>query len=258
MVNDVKEMIRRRFGGLSLDNRGSALVSVVAVAIFLSVIATTILYISGKNYQIKANDYQNKNTFYQAEMALDELKGALAADVSDAFRFAYEEVMPEFANLDNGDNRNKDFKNYYFDYLFYKWTGATKYDTDIPGDVVTHVAPGDESLYDTVSNFASSLPDFNTCFIKYTKEEAIALGDEAMCIAWDENKPGRFIIKNVRVWCTENGYTSYICTDIALDPPSYYMGVTKPPAGGTPGPQDTEKEKLYMGDYILYMNWHKY
>lgn len=53
-------MKQKRWKYIQLNNSGSALISVVAVAIFLSVIATTIIYISGKNYQIKANDYQNK------------------------------------------------------------------------------------------------------------------------------------------------------------------------------------------------------
>lgn len=254
MISDRKKTVHRRLNCLPLNNSGSALVSVVAVAVFLSVIATTVVYITGKNYQIKANDYQNKNTFYQAEMALDEFKGALAADVSEAFQFAYRKVMPDFAYLNSGDERNKKFKQYYFDYLFYKWTGATKYGTDIPGDVTTHVAVRGDSIYTTVSNFTSGLPNFDTYFIK---EDELASGDEKMCVAFDDKKEGRFIIKNVRVWCTENGYSSYICTDIAMDPPAYYMGITTPPAGGTPGAADT-KEKLYMGDYILYMNWHKY
>ncbi len=86
-----------------------------------------------------------------------------------------------------------------------------------------------------------------------------------MCVALDPETPGRFILKNVRVRCSQNGYSSYICTDIALDPPAYYMGRSN--AGGEeegaePGegsvPKDIEKKKLYMGDYILYMNWHKY
>ncbi|MDE7322439.1 MAG: hypothetical protein K2N73_06840 [Lachnospiraceae bacterium] len=255
MISEIKKMIHRRLKRFSLNNGGSALVSVVAVAVFLSVIATTIVYISGKNYQIKANDYQNKNTFYKAEMALDEFKGALAADVSDAFKFAYKEVMPDFAYLENGDDRNENFKKYYFDYLFYKWTGATKYGTDIPSDVTTHVTIRGESIYTTVANFTSGLTNFDTYFIK---EDELASGDEKMCVAFDDKKEGRFIIKNVRVWCTENGYSSYICTDIAMDPPVYYMGVTTPPAGGTPDAEDTKKDKLYMGDYILYMNWHKY
>ena len=249
MIGDIKKMIRRRLKWFSLDNSGSALVSVVVVAVFLSVIATTIVYISGKNFQIKANDYQNKNTFYKAEMALDEFKGALAADVSEAFKFAYKEVMPDFAYLDNGDDRNEKFKEYYFDYLYYKWTGATKHETDIPGDVTTHVNVRGESIYETVANFTAGLPNFSTYFIK---EDELASGDEKMCVAWDTNKPGRFIIKNVRVWCTENGYSSYICTDIAMDSPAYYMGITTTPA------EDMNKDKLYMGDYILYMNWHKY
>lgn len=254
MINVKRRTIHKWLDRLTMNNSGSALVSVVAVAVFLSVIATTIIYISGKNYQIKANDYQNKNTFYQAEMALDEFKGALAADVSEAFQFAYREVMPDFAYLDNGDDRNTKFKKYYFDYLFYKWTGATKYGTDIPGDVTTHVAVRGESIYTTVANFTSGLPSFDTYFIK---EDELASGDERMCVAFDDKKEGRFIIKNVRVWCTENGYSSYICTDIAMDPPAYYMGITTPSAGGDSDAADT-REKLYMGDFILYMNWHKY
>ncbi len=253
MISDVKKMTRRRLKRFLPDNSGSALVSVVAVAVFLSVIATTIVYISGKNYQIKANDYQNKNTFYKAEMALDEFKGALAADVSEAFQFAYREVMPDFAYLDNGDARNEKFKKYYFNYLYYKWTGNTKdQDVDIPNDVTTHVSVRGESIYDTVANFTAGLPSFNTYFIK---KDELASGDKEMKVALDQNKEGRFIISNVRVWCTENGYSSYICTDIAMDAPAYYMGVTTPPAGGA---EDTVKDKLYMGDYILYMNWHKY
>ncbi len=43
-------MKQKRWKYIQLNNSGSALISVVAVAIFLSVIATTIIYISGKNY----------------------------------------------------------------------------------------------------------------------------------------------------------------------------------------------------------------
>ncbi len=256
-------MKQKRWKYIQLNNSGSALISVVAVAIFLSVIATTIIYISGKNYQIKANDYQNKNTFYQAEMALDELKGALAADVSEAFKYAYREVMPEYVTKESGDKRNQDFHTIYFDCLYYMWTGATKYGTDIGKDeITTHVTVPGESVYTTVENFAADLPNFQQYFIP---EDKIAEEDEKMCVALDPETPGRFIIKNVRVRCSQNGYSSYICTDIALDPPAYYMGRSN--AGGEeegaePGdgfvPKDIEKKKLYMGDYILYMNWHKY
>lgn len=242
------------------DDRGSALVSVMAVAIFLSIIATTIIYISGKNYQIKANDYQNKNTFYQAEMALDEFKGALVTDVSEAFVFAYGDVMPNFTEYGSGDERNKQYREKYFDYLYYKWTGATKYGTDIPSSVSSHVGAAGESIYITAAEFANDagLENFKKYFIP---EDKVASGDEKMGVALDPNKPGRFILKNIRVSCTDKGYSSYICTDIAMDTPAYYMGSTSttPAADAAPSgsPDDTVK-RLYMGDYILYMNWHKY
>ncbi len=59
-----------------------------------------------------------------------------------------------------------------------------------------------------------------------------------MCVALDPETPGRFIIKNVRVRCSQNGYSSYICTDIALDPPAYYMGRSN--AGGEERAQNPE------------------
>lgn len=276
MKRIIKKVCRKRFKYFRLNNDGAALISVMAVAIFLSVIATTIVYISGKNFQIKANDYQNKNTFYQAEMALDEFKGALASDVSEAFNFAYGDIMPNYVDKGSGDARNEEYKKKFFDYLYYKWTGATKYGTDIPtkddaGNNVTHVTVAGESIYKTAENYAekAGLENFKKYFIPEDKIDAS--GDEKMCVAYDDKRPGRFILKNIRVSCTKNGYSSYICTDIAMEAPSYYMGITAPPAGGgtppatppadeeTPSaiPKDTV-EKLYMGDYILYMNWHKY
>lgn len=270
MISIVDKLLRKWLERIKLNNEGTALISVVAVAIFLSVIATTIIYISGKNYQIKANDYQNKNTFYQAEMALDEFKAALADDVSEAFKFAYREFMTDYANQPSGDKLNELYQQRYFDYLYYKWTKEVKYGTDIPDDVESYVTVKGESIYTTVETFIAKsgheLKHFKEYFIK---EDKLAVGDEKMelgCIDTPD-KRGRFILKNIRVSYTNKGYSSYICTDIAMDPPAYYMGVSNiaesegegtPGGGGTPAiPKDTT-DRLYMGEYILYMNWHKY
>lgn len=265
MSGESKTEVRRRVGmkrlkNLRTDNRGSALVSVMAVAIFLSIIATTIIYISGKNYQIKANDYQNKNTFYKAEMALDEFKGALASDVSEAFAFAYGDVMTNFTNYKDGDKRNEEYRKKYCDYLYYKWTGdedAVPYGTKMPSGVSAHVAKGG-SIYEGALAFAAAegLTNFEQYFIREDKLEA---GDEKMGVVLDVNISGRVILRNIRVKYTENGYSSYICTDIAFDPPAYYMGATTPVAGApVPASPKDNVERLYMGDYILYKNWHEY
>ena len=56
--------------GKKLDNRGSALLIVILVVGFLTILATTLLYISGMNFQIKQADYQNKKNFYTGETGL--------------------------------------------------------------------------------------------------------------------------------------------------------------------------------------------
>lgn len=266
MIRIVDKLLRKCLKRIKLDNKGAALISVVAVTIFLSIVATTIIYISGKNYQIKANDYQNKNTFYQAEMALDEFKAALADDVSEAFKFAYREFMTDYANQTSGDKLNELYQERFFDYLYYKWTKEVKYGTDIPDNVESYVTAKGESVYKTVEKFIAEsghgLENFKEYFIK---EDRLAAGDEKMELGWIDipDKRGRFILKNIRVSYSDKGYSSYICTDIAMDPPAYYMGSstagTEPPeGGGTPGTPKDKVDRLYMGEYILYMNWHKY
>ncbi|MDE7207365.1 MAG: hypothetical protein K2N90_09470, partial [Lachnospiraceae bacterium] len=75
MKHDMKE--------IKLNNRGSALISVLVVTTFITIIATTMLYMAAMNYQQKLTDYQNKESFYDAEKSLDELKSLLVADVQE-------------------------------------------------------------------------------------------------------------------------------------------------------------------------------
>lgn len=255
----MRGMAHRLSRRLKLNNDGSALVTVVVVTVFLSIIATTVIYIASRNYLIKANDYQNKKTFYQAETALDEFKGALAADVSAAYKFAYREVMADYANLD-ASQRDEKYKKAFFDYLYYSWTGATLYSTTIPSDVHPHTG-ADVSMYDAALGYADScitdataLDNFRNSFMKASD---LSSGDGLMQAAKDDSNLGRFIIKNIRVWYTEDGYTSYICTDIALDPPAYEFGLDNSEGGGDTA-VDADELQLHMSDYIIYMNWSKY
>ena len=63
------------------DNRGAAIVTVIVVSAFITIIATTMLYIAGRNYISKQTDYQNKISFYQAEEVLDKLKAYLVEEL---------------------------------------------------------------------------------------------------------------------------------------------------------------------------------
>ena len=107
------------------------------------------------------------------------------------------------------NKRNQDFHTIYFDCLYCMWTGATKYGTDIGKDeITTHVTVPGESVYTTVENFAADLPNFQQYF--YTGGQIAEEDMKKMCVALHPETPGRFIIKNVRVRCSQNGYSSYI------------------------------------------------
>lgn len=55
------------------NNAGSAIVTVLVVVTFITILATVLLYISGMNFQMKVTDYRTKESFYQAEVLAEEL-----------------------------------------------------------------------------------------------------------------------------------------------------------------------------------------
>lgn len=96
-----------------LNNRGSALLTVVLVVTFLTVLATILMYISGLNFQIKEADYQNKKNFYEGEAGVEAIKVALMQDVSDATFLANQDISVNFANLTSADTRKNEYNKYF-------------------------------------------------------------------------------------------------------------------------------------------------
>ena len=101
-------MVRRLFER-KMNNRGSALLTVVLLVAFLTILATTLLYVSGTNMQIKQADYQNKASFYSGEEALEEIRANLMADASEAALLAYNDVMMRYEVRPDGDYRKVEY-----------------------------------------------------------------------------------------------------------------------------------------------------
>lgn len=55
-----------------LNNDGAALVTVIVVITFISILATVILYSSGMNFAMKTTDIKTKVSFYDAETAMEQ------------------------------------------------------------------------------------------------------------------------------------------------------------------------------------------
>lgn len=236
MRKSVNKMTKR----MKLNNAGSALVSVIVVIALLTMIATTMLYITGMNYQMKQTDYLNKKSFYKAEEALDALNAVLVEDMSEAFEEAYTEVMVQYASLED-DTRQAAFNGVFLDFLYEEWR-ADKEAAEAAGntlkDVLVARVPAEYAKY-----FIDAQP-----------------GEEVLDIAIDRDN-GRFIIRNIRVRYAENGYSSYICTDIALCVPEFDLtnsGSTND-AWEKPDPAaEPERKTVVLRDFIIYMNWSKY
>ncbi len=58
---------------INRDNKGSALIVCIIVLLFVSILATVILYMSGVNYRMKKTDMYSKYAFYAAEEPLERM-----------------------------------------------------------------------------------------------------------------------------------------------------------------------------------------
>ncbi len=94
---------------ISKDNKGSALIVCIIVLLFVSILATVILYTSGINYRMKASDYRTRVSFYSAEAPLETIQGNLVVPVSEALDIAYRRTNTQFEVLGTPDARREYF-----------------------------------------------------------------------------------------------------------------------------------------------------
>lgn len=207
---------------LKLNNRGSAIVTVIVVTIFITLIATTMLFVSSRNYIMKQTDYQNTRSFYTAEETLDKLKELLVTEVDVGFDVAYRDMMRNYTKYTTSDQRLR----YYVD----------SFTTELDDRWADKLALSGTPL-ETVRKFMED----KGVSTDMTKLITNVGGFEIVSI---DNK-NRFVIKGVEVYYVDDhGFSSYITTDIALSPPEYDV--------------DATSDKVNMSEYVIYVNWKKY
>lgn len=226
----------RHLKRMKLNDRGSAIVTVIVVTIFISILATTMLFVSGRGYIMKQTDYQNKQSFYMAEQTLDTLKEMLVLEVDEAYEYAYRDMMNNYLWLGNDNKRQTYYMASFTKYLDDKW----KKDLTDPNMKLAIVKKFMEDTYKIMN------PDGGETEIK----DMIKLVTDVknFGIVEDSTKGSMFVIEGVQVYFVdEKGFSSYINTDIALIPPDYN-------ASGVTG---TEPEKVNMSECVIYRNWKK-
>lgn len=244
-----------------LDDRGAAIVTVIVVCAFITIIATTMLYISARNFQTKQVDYQNKISFYQAEEALDTLKSLLVEDVNDTFKYSYADTMANVVDHKGTPNISNYYSKSYTEKLSSVWatraglstaqllveSDATKvavttavkaYMTD---KLITEPGITDPAQISEIQNMIDCIQEVSNFYIPPARDKFVMVGVKS-------------------AFTTGNGYSTYIYTDIGLELPQLYisgMEVGVDPASPD-NPVNYAGQDINVADCVKYMNWHRY
>lgn len=78
-------------------NKGSAMVTVIVIVSFISIMGTILLYVSGMNYQMKVTDYKTKESFYGAEEVVEVIRTQIIIDANTAAQKAFDSVICDYS-----------------------------------------------------------------------------------------------------------------------------------------------------------------
>ena len=208
-----------------LNNNGSAIVTVLIVIIFISILATTILYLAGRNIKMKATDRDTKESFYETEKTMEEVKAGLVRVASKSYEKAFAKVLSEYASY-NDEGRKALFVQEFTDAFIGEWrhldNGCADLATDASAVTATPVpdnSPGGLSGLDEV-----------------------------------DKTSGKLYIRGVEVKNTLDRYTTVIRTDFAIVCPdvsfavNFNTSVPDAPSGTS---------SININDYVRYINWEK-
>ena len=213
-----------------MNNKGAALITVLVITTFITILATTMLYIAATNFQQKQTDYQNKQSFYKAEKALDELKSILVKDVQTAYVEAYNKTTRNFLSKTAAE-REAYFQEIFMDTLKTTWEDRV---TDSGGDLLSAV----QSLM--TGEYAAEAASFY-------KVSGYGVYEN------DTHTLQKFALRGVQVKYTEGNYTTFLYTDICLEPPVVDWSAES----FSTSTNLVEREKIAFTDYVSYVNWRK-
>lgn len=217
-----------------LNDRGAALVTVIVVVAFISILATTFLYLSGMNFFMKKTDQKTKESFYEAETALEEVRAELMNLSSQAAKKAYESILVQYASMDSY-TRYSAYQNSFFQELKKSWDA--KRDVEIP----------QLSYEDMIKRITA--PAYQT-FVGLDPEVADA-GEVDLSHASE----GYALIKGICLTYTNSdGYTTIIKTDYMVRVPEINWSVGESAPGATPSPGDGSVD---LSECVQYYNWVK-
>lgn len=225
--------IRHRAGKRKQNNAGSAIVTVLVVVTFITILATVMLYISGLNFQMKVTDYRTKESFYEAEIPVEELRAQLAKDMQIAFAKAYTAAMSEYSGLGDEGTREANYRQRFCDELDKIWKErcgliADSSNIDWKTGIIKVVNPAGNGGYWDVK--VDESPGWDT---------SRAVSD------------GQVILRGVTfTYDSSTHYSSVISTDYCITIPQINWS-------GAYAAEASVDESLDFGECVNYMNWTK-
>ena len=238
---------------LKSDNRGSSLVMVIVVVLFLTILATTLLYLSTLNVLMKRTDRDVKQSFYDTETAVEEIKAGITEMAASAAETAYINNMIRYS-VDDPYTRYTNFQNEYFDALQKLWDKEAT--LNYGGDHVAMIRGMAEpkfSVDDTIITLSS-----------YTAADGTVIPAGKLDTT-DMATHGFVYLRNVSVTytsrssVTNQAYTSQIVTDFIFTVPEMNWSVDESYSSIVAEAHDTVdvRREYDIGDYVNYINWEK-
>lgn len=228
--------MRRKKGKFKLNNAGSAIVTVIVVVAFVTILATTVLYTSGMNFYMKMTDLKTKESFYEAETALEAIRAELEDEVSRASGEAYTEVMMHYASLD-ASVREGEYRSLFLEAVKNNFAArtsnpATTTYTAVLQSIVNACYSGSGVAAPTVSCSETGI------------ETVGSPADHAT-------------LRTVKLTFTDaKGYVTEIDTDYVILVPQVEFSVDSSAVGWTDG-ESVTREKVEFADCVQYNNWVK-
>ncbi|MCM1325484.1 MAG: hypothetical protein NC094_07820 [Bacteroidales bacterium] len=215
------------------DDRGSALVTVVVITAFISIMVTIILYVAGMNYYMKNMDKKNKDSFYEAEIVMESIKANLVVEAKTAFQKSYQDTMVTFAKNTADDRR-----------LLYNKTFV---DT-LNANFSTHTDPGDITV---LQNYLKNLVPSGSAsgIISLTVGDASGLETH--------EAEGYALLKDVTLEYQKDDYYTKIKTDFMIKIPKIDWSIEASATTGGSTQEERKREEYEMMDCVIYYNWTK-
>ena len=186
-------------------NRGSSIVIVIIAMAMIGILATTLLWMSYINYKIKVNDIRNKNSFYSAEMVMEQIVAGLQKEASDSVSVAYQEVLSNWDDLQSESNRYSSFAFTYLDTLVKHLRDADKGDGYYKRDILKGYV--DTTVWDHVNQTAWDNGTDDTDEAKKKPPVMELVNGNSL------------LLRNVFVSYMDEDRLSIVSTDLCLDVP---------------------------------------